>query len=383
MAFFDVQYTNTGTSKLAIKSWTNNAHTVNAQRGASSPAFWSYQSGSYERRPNWILPLHAKFQQENYQGMNASDYGGGTPIVDVWRRDVGIAVGHVETTPRLVSLPVAMASASEATVAVRARGRWTLDPGKSFDTLRTFVAVHRGDHFAALVDYRGMMERQGRVMNKAPASAFEPIWCAWGYGRDFTVDQVIGTLPVAKRLGLRQEGARHLGLRRAEDRRPAPQRRAALLEPRARACLARGRGHRRARFLPGDLGCGSRGEARRGRRDLPLRDRVLLLHPALPQHDGRFRPGKLLAGAPEGQDVEGAPRRWGGVLRRSSRADRRRRGIRVDGRHRRRDRDQLRVAGRARQEGPEAAAHSRPREALEGVGRRLPGQTPARGRVPG
>ena len=30
--------------------------------------------------------------------MNASDYGGGTPIVDVWRRDVGIGVGHVEPT---------------------------------------------------------------------------------------------------------------------------------------------------------------------------------------------------------------------------------------------------------------------------------------------
>ena len=71
MAFFDVQYTNTGTTKLAIKSWTNNAYTVNAQRGAGAPAFWSYQSGSYEKRPNWVLPLHTNFQQENYQGMNA------------------------------------------------------------------------------------------------------------------------------------------------------------------------------------------------------------------------------------------------------------------------------------------------------------------------
>ena len=35
--------------------------------------------------------------------MNASDYGGGTPIVDVWRRDVRVAVGHVEPRPRLVS----------------------------------------------------------------------------------------------------------------------------------------------------------------------------------------------------------------------------------------------------------------------------------------
>jgi alpha-galactosidase len=41
------------------------------------------------------------------------------------------------------------------------------------------------------------------VQPRAPASAYEPIWCAWGYGRDFTPDQVVGTLPVAKRLGFR------------------------------------------------------------------------------------------------------------------------------------------------------------------------------------
>ena len=40
--------------------------------------------------------------------MNASDYGGGTPVVDVWRRDFGLAVGHVETVPKLVALPLTM-----------------------------------------------------------------------------------------------------------------------------------------------------------------------------------------------------------------------------------------------------------------------------------
>src|ERR1700761_1426394 len=96
MAFFDVQYTNTGRTELAVKGWTNNAYTINAQPGQGQPPFWSYQSGSYEKRPNWVLPLHANFQQENYQGMNADDYGGGTPPVDVWGRDVGMAGGHGE-----------------------------------------------------------------------------------------------------------------------------------------------------------------------------------------------------------------------------------------------------------------------------------------------
>src|SRR5450631_1938154 len=61
MAFFDVRYTNTGAARLAVKGWTNNAYTLNAQRNGGMPAFWSYQSGSYEKRPNWLVPLHAKF----------------------------------------------------------------------------------------------------------------------------------------------------------------------------------------------------------------------------------------------------------------------------------------------------------------------------------
>jgi alpha-galactosidase len=121
MAFFDVQYTNTGTTKLAIQGWTNNGYTVNAERSGGSPAFWSYQGGSYEKRPNWVVPLQTNFRQENYQGMNASDYGGGTPIVDVWRRDVGIAVGHVEPRPKLVSLPVSMPDPAHAEISAPAK----------------------------------------------------------------------------------------------------------------------------------------------------------------------------------------------------------------------------------------------------------------------
>jgi len=201
MAFFDVQYTNTGKSKLAIKSWTNNAYTLSAQRGAGLPAFWSYQSGSYEKRPNWVLPLHTKFQQKNYQGMNASDYGGGTPIVDVWRRDVGIAVGHVEPRPELVSLPVSMPDPAHAKLAVRFVKAISLSPGESFHTFRSFVAVHQGDYFRTLTDYRRFMMKQGFQMATAPDDAFGTIWCAWGYGRKVQPQQVYDSLPTVKRLG--------------------------------------------------------------------------------------------------------------------------------------------------------------------------------------
>jgi alpha-galactosidase len=203
MAFFNVEYINTGKTALAVKSWTNNAYSLDAQNGASQPQFWSYQSGSYEKRPNWVLPLHTHFSQENYQGMNASDYGGGTPIIDIWRRDVGMAVGHVETRPKLVSLPVSMPDAAHATMAVRFSREVSLDPGESVHTFRTFVAVHQGDYFRTLTNYRRFMMKQGFQMAAAPTDGFGAIWCAWGYGRTVQPKQVYDTLPTAKRLGFK------------------------------------------------------------------------------------------------------------------------------------------------------------------------------------
>lgn len=201
MAFFDVRYTNTGATKLAVKGWTNNAYTLNAQRNSGVPAFWSYQSGSYEKRPNWLVPLHTKFRQENFQGMNASDYGGGTPIVDVWRRDVGVAVGHVDPRPRLISLPVSMPDSGHVEIAVNYRHAGTLEPGESLSTLRTFVSVHKGDYFRTLADYRRFMMKRGFESAATPDSAFGPIWCAWGYGRTMQPKQLLDTLPTVKRLG--------------------------------------------------------------------------------------------------------------------------------------------------------------------------------------
>ena len=92
-----VRYTNEGDAPVEARGWTSHRYVVRRRRAARrEPAFWSYQSGSYEKRPDWVLPLTPGFAQQNFLGMNASDYGGGTPVLDVWRRDVGLAVGHVE-----------------------------------------------------------------------------------------------------------------------------------------------------------------------------------------------------------------------------------------------------------------------------------------------
>jgi alpha-galactosidase len=191
---------------VEIQSWTNQGYTLEAPPDGEEPVFWSYQSGSYENRPDWVLPLKPGLSQANFLGMNATDYGGGTPVSDVWSRQAGLAVGHLELVPKLVSLPVNMAAANQATVGVQYDAKQTLKPGESLRTFRTFAAAHRGDYFSALQEYRRLMLKQGVRLAESPADAFEPIWCAWGYRRDVTPRQIYGTLPIVKKLGFRWVG---------------------------------------------------------------------------------------------------------------------------------------------------------------------------------
>jgi alpha-galactosidase len=198
---FSVTYENISDKKMLIKGWTNNRYMLASDPDQTKKEFWSFQSGSYENRPDWILPVQSGFKQKNYMGMNASDYGGGIPVSDVWRKDTGIAVGHVEMVPKLVSLPVEMEDSRGAFLRVTEEVNRELDTGESITTLQTFVSVHKGDCFGTLAEYRELMVKRGITFDPPQETAYEPIWCAWGYGRKFNVSQVLNTLPKVKELG--------------------------------------------------------------------------------------------------------------------------------------------------------------------------------------
>ncbi len=206
-AFYKVQYINAGTEDVLVNKWINNDYGINTQN--DTPDFWSFQGSSTSARKDWILPINPNFYQKNFLGMNSSDYGGGIPVIDLWRKDAGIAVGHTEMVPKLVSLPVEMEKkASIATMCVEYEFSVpdTLHPGDTLNTYGTFVSVHRGDYFHTLRQFTLFMQKKGIAVPESEPAAFEPIWCAWGYMRKFTVDEVLGTLPKVKELGFKWVG---------------------------------------------------------------------------------------------------------------------------------------------------------------------------------
>ncbi len=197
-ALQQVSYRNSSAATLELAGWSNGAHVLSA----NGHGFWSWSGASHPDRRDWVQPVKAGFTQPNFMGMNASDYGSGTPVVDVWRPDAGIAVGHVEPVPKLVSLPL-VATRTGAAIAVTMDQPVTLKPGDSFTTLETFVTVHRRDYFATLDTYRRLMSERGLASPQPPAASYEGIWCAWGYDRTCTAEEVEGTLAKAADLGLK------------------------------------------------------------------------------------------------------------------------------------------------------------------------------------
>ena len=204
MATYEVVYTNKGDKTLDVLGWYN--HKYELSPNGDVPSFYSFQGSSSSARENWILPIDSFFYKENFMGMNASDYGGGIPITDIWRKDGGIAIGHVALVPKLVALPVKKERYDpQVTIAVEKKQEKpiTFAPGQSISTLPTFCAVHQGDCFQTLRLFSSFMQDKGIAMKASPPSAYEAMWCAWGYERNFTLQEIKGTLPKVKELGIK------------------------------------------------------------------------------------------------------------------------------------------------------------------------------------
>jgi len=199
-----VSYINRGDRMLQVIKWVNHAWAVKS--AGDQPAFWSFQGSSTPERKDWILPVDSSFSQRNFMGMNGTDCGGGIPLLDLWRRDAGVAIGHAETQPWMVSLPVEKDRYDDyARIQVEYEFPEPVDfmPGDTLHTLTTFVIAHSGDCFAPLRTYSAYLQTRGIHFAPPEENAYEPVWCAWGYERKFTPTEIIGTLPKVKELGIK------------------------------------------------------------------------------------------------------------------------------------------------------------------------------------
>jgi alpha-galactosidase len=199
-----VELSNSGARAVeVVKATTVNLLTDARWFGADSMhSFWSFQGATYPDRPDWIFPLRPGFSRENFQGMNAADYGGGIPVVDLWTRFGGVAIGSLAPRPEQLALPVSVTDEIGVQVSIEERDFVNL-PARGHITLQPFVVIlHSMDFFSPLRTYYRMVTGSNAVNRRIPAMAYGSEWCAWGYERSCVPRQILATLPLVQKLGM-------------------------------------------------------------------------------------------------------------------------------------------------------------------------------------
>lgn len=198
------QYKNAGSADVRIDRVVEQQHVFNAHLAPDPPYdMWSFQGSSYDWGKNIILKLSKGFHQPNDMGAAVKGgYGGGIPVLAFWTASVGEAIGHVETLPLTLSMPVQVQDDGvKASVDIPAAA--TLKPGEIYSTPTTFAAVYAGDFYQPLRLWSRVLQKEGWDIPKPSSEAYNVSWCGWGYEADVTPAEMLGTIPKLKELGIK------------------------------------------------------------------------------------------------------------------------------------------------------------------------------------
>ena len=141
---------------------------------------WSFHGSSYDWGKDDVVKLTPAFFQPNVMGeMVKGGYGGGIPVVAFWTRQVGEAVGHVETIPISAAIPAKVGADGRVNTEVDFTANITLKPGETYSTPRSFVSVYAGDFYEPLRIWSSLLQKEGWELPKPSSEAYNVSWCGW------------------------------------------------------------------------------------------------------------------------------------------------------------------------------------------------------------
>ncbi|HTM39235.1 MAG TPA: glycoside hydrolase family 36 protein [Terriglobales bacterium] len=206
LAIWSASFRNNGSTPIQLEHVSLQDHRINASLADSSAKpheLWSFQGASYEWGQDEILPIPAHFSRPNVLGQVVHDgVGGGVPVVAFWTKSVGMAIGHLETIPEVLSLPVEVSRDGRINTKVSLDPETSIEPGHEFATPRTFVAVYQGDFYQPLNMWSRALQKEGWQLAKPNREDFGIAWCGWGYEFNVTPKDMLGTIPKLKELGI-------------------------------------------------------------------------------------------------------------------------------------------------------------------------------------
>ncbi|MFB3921632.1 MAG: glycoside hydrolase family 36 protein [Terriglobia bacterium] len=207
MLMTSVSFTNSGPAPLEMKRVEVNRRRLDARLvdTRSAPfAMWGFFGTSYDWGKDNVIRIARNFSQPNVMGaISKSGAGGGVPVVALWSASVGEAIGHLEPTEQVLSIPVRVEGDQRVSASIAVDTQEKLVPGKSYSTPRTFLAVYEGDFYEPLSMYARGLAKQGWKIPAPTNGDYEANWCGWGYRSDVTLAQMLGTIPKLKELGFK------------------------------------------------------------------------------------------------------------------------------------------------------------------------------------
>ena len=205
IALTSVEYKNEGVGLITLDQAIAQRHRFSSHLPKAAPYdMWSFQGSSYEWGKDDVFKLRPVFFQPNEMGaIVKGGFGGGIPVVAFWTGSVGEALGHIETLPLSVSLPVRVNPDSRVSASMVIPANVTLKPGESFSTPRSFISVFAGDFYEPLRLWSSVLAKEGWNLPKPSDEAYNVSWCGWGYEFNVTPAQMLGTIPKLKELGIK------------------------------------------------------------------------------------------------------------------------------------------------------------------------------------
>ena len=203
--FSSVVYTNTGSSDYHIDRIVEQHHRFNSHLVKEHPYdMWSFQGASYDWGKDDVTRLTSGFSQPNVMGgIVKGGYGGGIPVVAFWTASVGEAIGHVETLPLTLSIPVKVEHDGRVNTSVTIPVNATLKPGETYSTPQSFVAIYSGDFYEPLRLWSSVLQKEGWQLPQPSSEAYNVSWCGWGYEFNVTPAQMTGTIPKLKEMNIK------------------------------------------------------------------------------------------------------------------------------------------------------------------------------------
>ena len=209
-----MEYRNTGQSDFKIDQAVAQSRRLNAALSEHQAPhgmakiqpydMWSFHGSSYEWGKDDVIKLGRGFSQPNVMGeMIKGGYGGGIPVVAFWTGSVGEAIGHVETLPLVVSIPVKTENDGRIAASMTIPANTVLKPGEVYSTPRSFLAVYSGDYYEPLRLWSSVLAKEGWNLPKPSNEAFNVSWCGWGYEFNVTPAQMTGTIPKLKEFNIK------------------------------------------------------------------------------------------------------------------------------------------------------------------------------------